>query len=93
MNSYEGMIILKPDLAKENLDKVLTQIKDIFDKNKSSVDELKEWSKQNLTFPIKKYKEGLYYLANFHVDPSAISKIRKSFGLNESILRVLLIKK
>ena len=92
MKGYEGIFIFKPDLDKEGLSKVLGQVQEILAKHSSSTDEIKEWGKQRLAYPIKKYKEGFYYLINFHMLPDGISKIRSSFNLNESILRVLITR-
>jgi len=92
MEHYEAMFILKPDLAKDDLDKVLGHIQEIIEKNKGSHEELKELGRQKLAYPIEKYKEGLYYLKNFHITPDAVSMLKRSFGLNESILRVLITK-
>jgi len=91
MKNYEGMFIIKADLTKEDLDKTLGQVQEIIKKQKGSLGTIKEWGKQKLAYPIKKQKEGVYYLINFHIDTSAIAKIRRSFSLNESILRVLII--
>lgn len=92
MNHYEGMFILKPDLDKDSLDKLLSQAKELIEKNKGSIDQIKEWGKQKLAYPIEKYKEGVYYLLDFHIVPEAITKIRSVFSLNESILRILIVK-
>ncbi|NQT75304.1 MAG: 30S ribosomal protein S6 [Candidatus Omnitrophica bacterium] len=92
MEHYEGIFVFKPDLAKDRIDKVLGQIKETIEKNKGSQDEVKEWGKQRMAYPVKKNKEGIYYLINFHIDPDAVAKIRKTFGLNESILRVLITR-
>ena len=90
MKKYEGMFIIKADLAKEDLEKTVTQVQEIIKKEKGSLDNIKEWGKQKLAYPIKKHKEGVYHLINFHIDTAAIAKIRRSFSLNESILRVLI---
>lgn len=92
MKNYEGMFLFKPDLTKEGLDKVLSQVQEILAKHKGSPEQINEWGRQRLSYPIRKYKEGVYYLINFHIDPDAISKIKRSFGLNESILRTLIVK-
>jgi len=92
MKSYEGMFIFKPDLTKEEAEKVLGQVKDILKKNNGSPKEIKETGKQKLTYPIKKYKEGLYYLINFDIKPDSIAKIKRAFSLNESIVRELIVK-
>ena len=91
MKHYESVFIIKPNLGKDILDKVMGQVRESIEKNKGSVDEIKEWGKKRLAYPINKYKEGFYYLINFHVDPLAISKIKQSFNLNESIVRMLIV--
>ena len=93
MKQYEGMFILKSDLDKAGIDKVLTHIKDVITKEKGLVDEMREWGKAKLSYPIKKYKEGLYCLATFNITGEGISKIKKSFLLNDLILRVLITAK
>lgn len=92
MKKYEGMFIIKSDLSKENFDKTIGQINDAIVKNGGSVSAAKELGKQHLSFPIKKYKEGIYYLVNFDIDTDAISKIKRAVSLNESILRALIVK-
>ena len=92
MEHYEAMFLFKSDLTKDEIDRLLNQIKDIIAKQNGSIDQIKEGTKQRLSYPIKKYKDGFYYLVNFHLDPEAISKIRRSFSLNESILRVLITR-
>lgn len=93
MKSYEGMFLLKPDLTKDNLDKTVKQLQEVIEKQKGSSDEVKEWGKQRLSYPIKKYNEAVYYLVKFNIDPESISKIKRSFSLNESILRAMITKR
>lgn len=92
MKSYEGMFLFKPDLAKENLDKVISQVQEIIGKHKGSLDQVSDWGKKKLAYPIKKYNEASYYLVNFHAAPEGISKIKEALNLNESILRTLIVK-
>jgi small subunit ribosomal protein S6 len=92
MSKYEAMFVLNPDIGKDILDKTLSQIQDIITKNNGSVDEMKEWGKHKLSYPIKKHKEGSYYLMNFHIGADTISVIKRTLGLNESILRTLIVK-
>lgn len=92
MEKYEGMFIFRPDLSKDALDKALGQVQETINKNKGSIDQTKELGKQKLAYSIKKAKEGGYYLINFHIPTDAITSIKRSFGLNESILRALIIR-
>ena len=93
MKTYEGMFIFKSDLNKEALDKVSSQVQEVIQKHKGSIEKKDEWGKKQLSYPIKKYKEGFYYLITFHIGPEAITDLKRYFILNESILRVLITVK
>ena len=92
MKQYEAMFILKPDLDKTSIDKILGQIQDLMSKHKGAVAETKEMGKNRLAYPIKKYKEGIYYLIKFSIIPDAIDAIKKNLVLNESILRMMVVE-
>jgi len=92
MKQYEAMFVLKPDLDKTGIDKVLNQIHELVAKYEGTISETKEMGKSRLAYPIKKQKEGVYYLVNFNIVSEAISAIKKSLALNEAILRLLIIE-
>jgi len=93
MRQYEAMFILKPDLDKTSIDKILGQIQDLVSKHKGAIVETKEMGKNRLAYPLKKYKEGIYYLINLSIIPDAIDAIKKNLVLNESILRMMVVER
>lgn len=93
MNKYEAMFIIKPDLSEEEKKTLFSQISDAVVKNNGQISGSSVWSeKRKLYFPIKKCREGLYYLLNFSLSPQAITEIRHTYKINENILRVLITK-
>ena len=92
MKQYEGMFILKPDLDKTGIDKILNQIHELIAKYKGAMLDTKEMGKNRMAYPLKKYKEGVYYLINFNVMPDAIAAIKKSIVLNDAILRMMIVE-
>jgi len=93
MRKYEAMFIIRPDLAEEEKKTLFNQLSDAVTKNKGSISQAAVWSeKRNLIFAIKKYREGIYYLMNFTLDPALITEIKRAYKLNEGILRVLITK-
>ena len=92
MKNYEGMFILKPDLDKASIDKILSQILELVAKHKGAIADTKEMGKNRLAYSLKKNKEGIYYRINFSIIPDAIAAIKKSLVLNESILRMMIVK-
>ncbi len=93
MKKYETMFIIRPDLSEDERKALFNQINDVLIKNNGKVTQANIWSeKKKLAFPIRKYREGVYYLVSFTVGPEAITKINYAYKLNENILRTLVIK-
>ncbi len=93
MKKYEALFIIKPDLPEEEKKVLFNQIGEAVTKNGGNVSSGAIWSeKRKLFFPIKRCREGVYYLLNFTVEPKSITDINHAYKLNESILRVLISK-
>jgi small subunit ribosomal protein S6 len=80
-------------LSEDDKKTLFDQIGDIVAKNNGKVSSGSLWSeKRKLFFPLKRYREGVYYLLNFNAAPSSIANINHAYKLNENILRVLITK-
>ena len=93
MNKYEAMFIIKPDLGEQDQKALFSFIADSIAKNNGSVTNAAVWSeKRRMTFTIKKQQEGVYYLVNFTAPADAINKLKYAYKLNETILRVMMLR-
>ncbi len=93
MTKYEAMVITKPDLKEEEKEAVFKQFLDPITKNGGQIINHQVWlAKSHLSSPIKKQKEGLYYLIQFNIASAAIAKLKPVYRLNELILRFMVIK-
>ncbi|MFA5090709.1 MAG: 30S ribosomal protein S6 [Candidatus Omnitrophota bacterium] len=90
MKRYEAMVIIRPDLSEDGKNVLLGQLSDAVTKNGGNVSQSALWAeKRKLFFPMKKYREGIYYLISFTSPAAAVTKINHAYNLNEDILRVL----
>lgn len=93
MKKYEALFIVKPDLSEDDKKTLFEQISDAVAKNNGNVSGGSVWSeKRKLFFPIKRYREGIYYLLQFAALPKSITDINQAYKLNENILRVLITR-
>lgn len=93
MKKYEAMFIVRPDLSEDDKKSLFSQINDIVVKNNGDVSTAAVWAeKRKLFFPLKKFREGTYYLMNFTAPPLSITSLNHAYKLNENILRVLIEK-
>lgn len=93
MKKYEALFILKPDLSENDKKTLFEQISEIVAKNNGNVSGGSAWpEKRKLYFPIKRCREGIYYLLQFTAWPKSITDIDHAYKLNENILRILITR-
>ena len=93
MLQYELTLILNPGLEKEALDKLLVKVKKTISDSSGKVEKVDEWGKRPLAYPIKKQKEGVYFLVSFEIAPDKVKDLEGKIKAEENLLRHLLIKK
>jgi small subunit ribosomal protein S6 len=89
---YELMILFKPLLVEDIKGKSFPKVEDFIKKLGGSVAKAEIWGKRLLAYPIGKYKEGNYVVSKISLDPTSATSLSKNLGLNDSVLRYLLIK-
>lgn len=93
MNNYEGIFIIKPTLTEEVNKKVVSYIEGEISKNNGKIENPENWGRKNLAYSVKKNREGIYYKIDFKIEPAKISELKKTYRLNEDILRVMIVRK
>lgn len=93
MNDYEGLFITKAALTDEVSAKLLAHIEGEVTKLGGKIENVEKWGRRNISYPINKNKEGIYYKLNFKIAPEKISDLTKIYRLNEDILRAMITKK
>jgi small subunit ribosomal protein S6 len=102
MKEYEAMLILKPDLQAEELNKVSQELQETIKKEKGEIVSAQKWSdKRPLAYELRvpatgghvKYKDGIYFLLTFKINTAAIAKLNQSLKLNDNVLRTLITVK
>lgn len=91
-NTYELMLILKSSVDSKKQKEALTKIKKHFSSYGKIIKE-KDWGKKMFTYPIKKEKEGNYFIFTLEMPGKEAKKLAERFKHNEVVLRHLLIRR
>ena len=91
IGSYETLFVVSGNLAEDAYvalkDKFVTLIND----NASDV-AVNEWGKRRLAYPINDQNDGYYVLVNFKSEGEFPAELERVFGINEYILRSIVIR-
>ena len=92
MNKYEMMFIVKATMESENVKATAESIKKLVTDLKGNVVENKELGEKKLAYPIKKELNGYYFLMQLEATKEAEAELNRKAGLDENVLRHLIIK-
>ncbi len=93
MNKYEIMFIVKPDLEETSIKNEAESLKKVLTNLEAKIVEEKAMGQRELAYEIKKYKNGYYFLFVVEGSHEAIKEFDRLAGINENILRHLIIRK
>lgn len=92
LRDYELVIIITPEATEEKLEARLNNISQYVTGHGGTVVSLDKWGKRRLSYPIKKFGEGNYYLFKMMLPPEASRELENNLRITEDILRYLMVK-
>lgn len=92
MNNYESVIILSAAAGEEKTVAFGEKMKELIGAN-GELTNVEEWGKKTLAYEINKQKEGYYILFTFTAKPEFIAEFERILGLDEIVLKHIVIKK
>jgi small subunit ribosomal protein S6 len=92
VSNYELVLIVSPEVTDEEMPDFIAKLGELINKVGGSVDEVNQWGKRQLAYPIKRSTEGNYVLSKLKLKPTVTKDIEANFRLSSKILRHLLIK-
>ncbi|MDR3203010.1 MAG: 30S ribosomal protein S6 [Bifidobacteriaceae bacterium] len=92
MRPYELMIILDPDAEEETVAPLLDKFLAVITSDSGTIDNIDNWGKRHLAFPINKKSEGYYAVVNFTATPTTAKELDRQLGLSEAVLRTKLLR-
>ncbi|MFO7446365.1 MAG: 30S ribosomal protein S6 [Ignavibacteriaceae bacterium] len=91
-NVYESAVIINAALDDEQIETVISRIKETILNNGGEIREIENWGRKRLAYMVKKSKIGYYAIFRFNAPSSIVAKLERAYSLDEHILRFLTIQ-
>ena len=91
--SYELVFIAQPDLDEEKLAALVQKFTALVQSLGGQVAQIDGKGKRLLAYPIRKLREGYYYVAQIQLAKDALKELDRSLKLTEQIVRYLIVTK
>jgi small subunit ribosomal protein S6 len=92
MPTYETMLVLDPELSKEQVDGFVEKLKQFLGDRGTEVLKVEEWGLQNLAYEINKKNKGYYLLLYLNGGVALVAEMERTLRLMEEVLRYLTVK-
>lgn len=93
MRIYESMLVLDPEMSKEQIEGFVAKLKQFLADRGAQVIKVAEWGLNTLACQIKKKKKGYYILLYLNGDAAIVAEMERSLRLMEEVLRYLTVKR
>jgi small subunit ribosomal protein S6 len=86
------MIILKPLLEEEEVDKILARIEKAIKKAKGKLGKIDKWGKRKLAYPIKGQNDGYYAIITFNGNGEVVKELDRILKITDEVMRHMTVK-
>ena len=92
ISRYEIGFIVTPEVSEEEVKKITESITSTITKAQGVIENLDEWGRKKLAFPIHKNLEGYYVFVQTEVDGSVIAILERRLKQMEKVLRFITLR-
>ena len=89
---YEIGFIINPEATEEDVKKIIDSVAEIIKKEKGSVENVDEWGRKKMAYPIQKHNEGVYTFITAEIDGPLSAEIERRLTLNENVIRFIILR-
>ncbi|HCY75676.1 MAG: 30S ribosomal protein S6 [Ignavibacterium sp.] len=89
---YESAVLINAALDDQQIDSILSRIKDFITNNGGQIREVDNWGRKRLAYPVEKSKIGYYAIYRFDGPSDIVAKLERTYSLDEQILRFVTLK-
>jgi small subunit ribosomal protein S6 len=93
MRIYETMLVLDPEMSKEQVDGFTEKLKQFLGDRGAEVLRVQEWGVKTLAYEIKKKNKGYYLIFYLKGDEALVADMERNLRLMEEVLRYLTVKR
>ena len=88
---YESIFVVDLQKGEEEVKALVEKFTKLIADN-GSIEEVDEWGKRRLAYPINDLNEGYYVLVKFNAPAQFIAELERVFGITEGIMRSIVVK-
>jgi len=90
--TYELMFIVRPDMADEDLDKLISNLETTVTSASGSIKSVDRMGKRRLAYVVRKFREGVYILMTIEGAGSVVHELERRLRVTEPVIKFLTVR-
>ena len=90
--TYELMFIVRPDMADEDLEKLLSHLETTVTSASGTVKNVDRMGKRRLAYVVRKFREGLYILMTIEGAGTVVHELERRLRVTEPVIKFITVR-
>jgi small subunit ribosomal protein S6 len=90
--TYELMFIVRPDMADEDLEKLISNLESTVTSAAGTVKNVERMGKRRLAYTVRKFREGVYILLTIEGAGPVIHEVERRLRVTEPVIKFLTVR-
>ena len=92
LHEYELVVVLSPDLQEDSVPGGIEKVHQAITSRGGQIDDVNNWGRRRLAYPIKRHLEGTYVVTQMKLDPTQVVDLENNLRISEDVIRHLVIR-
>src|SRR6201984_312605 len=89
---YELMFIVRPDMADEDLDKLISTLQSVVPTSGGTVQRVDKMGKRRLAYTVRRFHEGIYILMVVEGGGTGLHELERRLRVSEPVIKFLTVR-
>jgi small subunit ribosomal protein S6 len=90
--TYELMFIVRPDMADEDLEKLIANLESTVTSAAGSIKSIDRMGKRRLAYVVRKFREGVYILMTIEGAGTVVHELERRLRVTEPVIKFLTVR-
>ncbi len=90
--TYELMFIVRPDMAEEDLDKLISTLESAVGSSGGTVKSVERMGKRRLAYTVRRFQDGVYVLLTVEGGGPVIHELERRLRVTEPVIKFLTVR-
>ena len=90
--TYELMFIVRPDMADEDLEKLVSTLESTVTSASGTVKNVERMGKRRLAYVVRKFREGIYVLMTIEGAGAVVHELERRLRVTEQVIKFITVR-